>query len=338
MAQDFELKIANLPAKPGIYQFKDKNGKIIYVGKAKNLRNRVRSYFVSRPVGPRLEKMISLIKDVDIINTDSEAESLILEMNLIKKLKPRYNVNLKDDKSYPYIVITNEPYPRVFPTRRRRNDGSKYFGPYTDVGNMRYSLKMLRDIFMIRNCNLKITQEAIDKKKFKICLEYHIKKCEGPCEGLVSAERYNEMIAETIKVLNGKTATLIKDLDEKMKIASEKENFEEAATIRNKILSLEVYESKQKVVSEDMLDKDIINFVKEQDDACVMILNVRDGKVVGKRHYYLDSVEDKSNAEMLELVLFKHYSENTFIPDEVYLPEDFTSPPAPLPKGEGSNT
>jgi len=324
VSADLELKISNLPAKPGIYQFRDKSGKIIYVGKAKNLRSRVRSYFVSRPVGPRLEKMISLIKDVDIINTDSEAESLILEMNLIKKLKPRYNVNLKDDKSFPYIVITNEPYPRVFPTRRRRNDGSKYFGPYTDVGNMRYSLKMLRDIFMIRNCNLKITEEAIEKKKFKICLEYHIKKCEGPCEGLVSAERYNEMIAETFKVLNGKTATLIKDLDDKMKMASENENFEEAATIRNKILSLEVYESKQKVVSEDLLDKDVINFVKEQDDACVMILNVRDGKVVGKRHYYLDSVEDKTNAEVLERVLFKHYSENTFTPDEIYLPEDFT--------------
>jgi excinuclease ABC subunit C len=145
--------------------------------------------------------MISLIKDVEIINTDSEAESLILEMNLIKKLKPRYNVNLKDDKSFPYVVVTNEPYPRVFPTRKRRNDGSKYFGPYTDVGNMRYSLKMLRDIFMIRNCNLKITQEAIDKKKFKICLEYHIKKCEGPCEGLVSEQKYNEMIGEATKVL-----------------------------------------------------------------------------------------------------------------------------------------
>jgi len=321
VAEDLELKISNLPANPGIYQFKDKNGKIIYIGKAKNLRNRVRSYFVSRPVGPRLEKMISLIKDVDIINTDSETESLILEMNLIKKYKPRYNVNLKDDKSYPYIVITNEPYPRVFPTRKRRNDGSKYFGPYTDVSNMRYSLKMLRDIFMIRNCKLKITQEAIDKKKFKICLEYHIKKCEGPCEGLVTEQRYNEMITEIVKVLNGKTATLIKDLNEKMQAASENEDFEEAANIRNKIQSLEVYESKQKVVSEDMLDKDIINFVKEQDDACVMILNVRDGKVLGKRHYYLDTVEDKSNPELLELVLFKHYSENTFIPDEIYLPE-----------------
>ena len=160
---DLELKLGNLPKNPGIYQFKDKNGKIIYVGKAKNLRNRVRSYFVSRPVGPRLERMISLIDDVEVINTDSEVESLILEMNMIKQLKPRYNVNLKDDKSFPYIIITKEPYPRVFPTRKKRSDGSKYFGPYTDVGSMKYSLKMLRDIFMIRNCNYNITQETIEK-------------------------------------------------------------------------------------------------------------------------------------------------------------------------------
>lgn len=321
-----EIKLANLPTNPGIYQFKDKNGKIIYIGKAKNLRNRVRQYFTSKPVGPRLERMISLIRDVELINTDSEVESLILEMNLIKQLKPRYNVNLKDDKSYPYIIITNEPYPRVFPARKRRNDGSKYFGPYTDVGTMRYSLKMMRDIFMVRNCNLKITQEAIDKKKFKVCLEYHIHKCEGPCEGLVSEQRYNEMINEVEKVINGKTTSLIKELSEKMRIASEKMNFEEAASIRNKIQSLEVYAERQKVVSEDLLDKDIFAFVKEENDACAMVLNIRDGKVIGKRHFYIDNVEEKIEAggedEILESVIFKYYSENNFIPDEIYLQKE----------------
>ncbi len=314
-----ELKLANLPTSPGIYQFKDKTGKIIYVGKAKNLRNRVRQYFTSKPVGPRLERMISLIKDLEIINTDSEVESLILEMNLIKELKPRYNVNLKDDKSYPYIVITNEPYPRVFPTRKRRNDGSKYFGPYTDLGSVKYSLKMLRDIFMIRNCSLKINQEAIDNKKFKVCLEYHIHKCEGPCEGLVSQERYNEMIDEVEKVLNGKTSSLIKELNEKMRIASENIKFEEAAIIRNKIQSLQVYTERQKIVSEDFLDKDIFAFVKEENDACAMVLNIRDGKVIGKRHFYIDNVEEKNEDEILESVIFKYYSENNFIPDEIYL-------------------
>lgn len=320
-----DIKLGNLPSNPGIYQFKDKNGKIIYVGKAKNLRNRVRSYFMSKPVGPRLTKMISLIRDVEIINTDSEVESLILEMNMIKQLKPRYNVNLKDDKSFPYIVITNEPYPRVFPTRKRRNDGSKYFGPYTDVGTMKFSLKMLRELFMIRTCSLNITQEAIEKKKFKVCLEYHIKKCEGPCEGLVSQSKYNEMTGEIEKVLHGKTSSLIKELEAKMRDAAMNEKFEEAALIRNRIESLKVYTEKQKIVSEDFLDKDIINFVKEDDDACAMILNIRDGKVIGKRHYYLDTVEDKEPGEILESVIYRYYSENSFIPDEIHLPEEAES-------------
>lgn len=314
-----DLKLSNLPTGPGIYQFKDKHGKIIYVGKAKNLRNRVRSYFVSKPVGPRLERMISLIEDLEVINTDSEVESLILEMNLIKQIKPRYNVNLKDDKSFPYIVITKEPYPRVFPTRKKRSDGSKYFGPYTDVGTMRYSLKMLRDIFMIRTCNYNITQEAIDKKKFKLCLEYHIHKCEGPCEGLVTELHYNEMIYEVEKVLNGKTSTLIKELESKMKAASEAEHFEAASVIRNKIQSLEVYADRQKIVSDDMLDKDIFAFVKEADEGCAMVLNIRDGKVIGKRHFYLDTIEEKSDEEILESVLMKYYSETDYIPDEVHL-------------------
>lgn len=277
---------------------------------------------MSKPVGPRLTKMISLIRDVEIINTDSEVESLILEMNMIKELKPRYNVNLKDDKSFPYIVITNEPYPRVFPTRKRRNDGSKYFGPYTDVGTMKYSLKMLRDIFMIRTCSLNITEESIEKKKFKVCLEYHIHKCEGPCEGLVSQAKYNEMTGEIEKVLNGKTISLMKELADRMADAATNERFEEAVQIRNKLESLEVYSDKQKIVSEDFMDKDIVNFVKESDDACAMILNIRDGKVIGKRHYYLDSVEDKEPDEILESVIFRYYSENTFIPQEIHLPED----------------
>jgi excinuclease ABC subunit C len=319
-----ELKLSVLPTGPGVYQFKDKNGKIIYIGKAKNLRNRVRSYFVSKPMGPRLERMISLIKDLEIINTDSEVESLILEMNMIRKIKPRYNVNLKDDKSYPYIVITHEPYPRVFPTRKRRNDGSKYFGPYTDVGTMKYSLKMLRDIFMIRTCNYNITQETIDKKKFKLCLEYHIHKCEGPCEGLVTQLHYNEMIDEVEKVLNGKTGTLIKELREKMNLAAETERFEEAGQIKNKIQSLEVYTERQKVVSEDLLDKDIFGFVKEGDEGCAMVLNIRDGKAIGKRHFYLDTIEEKSDEEVLESVLMKYYSETDYIPDEIHLQNELS--------------
>ena len=206
---DLNSKLENLPVSPGIYQFKDSTGKVIYVGKAKVLRNRVKQYFQSRPSGVRISAMISKITDLEIIKTDTEVEALILELNLIKTLKPRYNVNLKDDKSYPYIVITNELFPRVFPTRSKRNDGSKYFGPYTDVKTMRYALRTLKHIFMIRSCNLNLTEESIANNKFKVCLDYHINKCEGPCEGLVSRLEYNDMINQVAKMLNGKTNSLI---------------------------------------------------------------------------------------------------------------------------------
>jgi excinuclease ABC subunit C len=318
--KNLKHKIDNLPSSAGVYQFRDKSGRTIYVGKAKNLRNRVRHYFVHQPTaGPRLQRLMSLINDVDIFQTDSEVESLILEMNLIKKLKPRYNVNLKDDKSFPYIVITNEPYARVFPTRKRLDNKAKYFGPYTDVGTMKYALKMLRDLFMIRTCNLNITEEAIKEKRFKICLEYHIHKCEGPCEGLVSQERYNDMIDEVEKVLNGKTSTLIKELNSKMLEASKEEHFEEAAAIRNKISSLEVYTEKQKVVFEDLKDRDIFGFVTDENEGCAMVLNIREGKVIGKRHFYLDNIEEQPGSEILQNVLFRYYSENNFVPDEIFM-------------------
>ncbi|MGB6032602.1 MAG: GIY-YIG nuclease family protein, partial [Bacteroidota bacterium] len=175
-------KLEGLPTGPGVYQHRDTDGKVLYVGKAKNLRNRVRQYFQkSRSLDSRLEQMLAKATDLEIIVTDSEVEALILEANLIKKLKPRYNVNLKDDKSYPYIVVTNEPYPRVFVTRRIIKDGSRYFGPYTDVKNIRAALKSIRDIFPIRSCNYLIDEKAIRRRKYKICLDYHIKKCEGPC-------------------------------------------------------------------------------------------------------------------------------------------------------------
>ena len=202
---------------PGVYQHKDAAGTVLYVGKAKNLRNRVRQYFQkSRSMGPRIEQMLSRATDLEVIVTDSEVEALILESNLIKKLKPRYNVTLKDDKSYPYIVITNEPFPRVFVTRQVRKDGSQYFGPYTDVKNVRAALKAVRDIFPVRSCNYFIDDESIRKRKVKVCLDYHIKKCEGPCEGLVSQERYGAMIDQVASLLRGRTESLIAKLSEEM--------------------------------------------------------------------------------------------------------------------------
>ena len=226
MNDSLKNKLENLPGTPGIYQFLNAAGKVIYVGKAKVLKNRVRSYFHSRLDSPKTNALVSKIEDLIIIATDSEIEALVLENNLIKELKPRYNINLKDDKTFPYIKVTNELFPRIYPTRNIIRDGSKYFGPYTDIRSMKASLRMINHIFKIRSCRLDLTEENIEKRKFKICLDYHIKKCDGPCEGLVSVQYYNEMVNEVIKLLKGKTEDLIEELKMKMNLASENMQFE----------------------------------------------------------------------------------------------------------------
>ena len=313
-------KLGNLPVSPGVYQFKDKEGTVLYVGKAKILRNRVRQYFhKSRVLDPRIALMVEKVSDVEIITTDSEVEALILEANLIKSKKPRYNVSLKDDKSYPYIVITKEPYPRVFVTRRVTRDGSRYFGPYTDVHTMRSALKTVRDIFMIRSCNFHIDQEFIDKKKTRVCLDFHIKKCEGPCEGLVSEERYNQMIDHVAQVLLGKSTSVIESLDRQMKSAAAELKFEDAAIFRNRMRELEVYSSNQKIVDVELHDRDIIAVAAEGDDACGVVFKIREGKILGRQHYYIGKVEAKSESEVIEALVQRYYLESNDIPSEVVL-------------------
>ncbi len=319
ISASLEDKLKNLPVTPGVYQFKDINGKILYIGKAKILRNRVRQYFQVKPVSGILSIMISKIADFELITTDNEIEALILEQNLIKTLKPRYNINLKDDKSYPYIVITNEQFPRVFPTRKKRSDGSKYFGPYTDVKNMRSALKTVRNIFMIRSCNLHLTEETIAQDKFKVCLDYHIHKCEGPCVGFILRKEYNDMIDRVSKLLNGKTKTLVKEMTEQMNKYSEEMKFEKAAALRDKIEAIEVYSSKQKMVDDEIIDRDVFAFDRIANDCCGMILKIRDGKVIGKTHYFMNNVTDKPDSEILENLIKNYYSKNDFVPDEIYL-------------------
>jgi len=316
-------KLESLPTGPGVYQHKDSTGKVLYVGKAKSLRSRVRSYFQkSRSVDPRIEQMLSKATDLEIIVTDSEVEALILEANLIKKLKPRYNVNLKDDKSYPYIVVTNEPYPRVFVTRHIRRDGSRYFGPYTDVKNVRAALKTIRDLFMIRSCNFMLDADTIARRKVKLCLDYHIKKCEGPCEGLVSAGHYNAMIEHVVTLLKGKTEVLIGRLREEMENLSSQRKFEEAAVIRDRIKGLQAYAERQKAVDLDASDRDIVAFASEGDDACGVIFKIRDGKLIGRQHYYMSGVEDRPPAEILETLVQQQYLESDDIPQEILLPSE----------------
>ena len=329
MNEVLETKLNNLPAQPGVYQFINDKGFVIYVGKAKILKNRVRSYFHSSIASPKTLALVNKIADFELIVTASEVEALILENNLIKKFKPRYNVNLKDDKTYPFIKVTNETFPQIYPARKIIRDGSKYFGPYTDVRNMKASLRAINQIFRIRSCKYAITKEAVEKKKFKICLDYHIKKCDGPCEGLISGSAYNEMVSEVIKMLKGKTGDLLKEQRKKMEQFVKELSFEKAAEVRDKIRQLESIADKQKVVSDDVLDRDVIAIAYEGKDVASSILNIRDGKIIGKKEFRL-SVERETEPAEIYSALIKQYYGNEFvdIPNELVLetePEDLES-------------
>jgi len=319
MSPELKAKLKDLPGRPGIYQFKNEKGKIIYVGKALNLKNRVRSYFHGSMNSPKTIALVSKIEDLELIVTDNEIEALVLENNLIKELKPRYNVNLKDDKSFPYIKVTNEVFPRIFPTRRIIKDGSNYFGPYTEVRNMKSSLRMINQIFKIRSCNLNITNESIEKKKFKVCLDFHIGKCDGPCEGLISSKDYSEMVSDVVKLLRGKTDDLIQELDTKMQNLVENLEFEKAAEIRDKLEQLKAISTKQKVVSEDFEDRDVITTVYEGRDSACSIFNIRSGKLVGKKQLHLSVEMDEEIEEINSSAIKFYYNELVEVPNEILL-------------------
>lgn len=318
-----ESKLKNLPDSPGVYQFFNENGKVIYVGKARNLKNRVRTYFQKNIISVKTQTLVGKTADLELIITDNEIEALVLENNLIKNLKPRYNVNLKDDKSYPYIKVTNEPFPRIYPTRRVIKDGSRYFGPYTDVKTMKSALRMINQVFKIRSCKLNITDEAIEKRKFRVCLDYHIKKCDGPCEGLISKKDYGEMVDEVTKVLRGKTDDLIKELKTRMNTAVELLEFEKAAVLRDKIDQLSVISSKQKVVSEDFSDRDIIAVAYEGKDSSCTVFNIRNGKLTGKKQLRL-TMEPGEEACDIYAAAVKFYYGGEFVevPKEIVVEEE----------------
>lgn len=322
MNETLEHKLKGLPKRPGVYQHKDAEGAVLYVGKAKNLRSRVRSYFQkSRPRDGRLQVMTRKIADVEVIVTDTEAEALILENNLIKQLKPRYNVNLRDDKTYPLICIKNERFPRVFPTRNVKKDGSTYFGPYTDVKNMKLMLRTIRSIFKLRTCKLNLSQDAIEAGKYDVCLEYHIKKCAAPCEGKQSEADYDRTIEQVKKLLNGHTKELIDLLRDEMERLSNATRFEEAADLRDRILALEKYSRRQKVVSTDESDRDLfaIDVDRDENVACGVIFKVREGKVIGRQHKYIRPVEDLDDTLLMQRLVEDYYTDTTFFPDEVLL-------------------
>ena len=326
MRENLNEKIKSLPNLPGVYIFKNSANQFLYIGKAIDLRKRVNQYFTnSKKHSPRIDVMIKQISELEIITTKNEIEALILESNLIKEHDPRYNVTFRDGKMYPYIVVTNEPFPRVFVTRRVFNDGSKYFGPYTDVFTLRNSLKTVRDIFKIRSCNYFIDKKSIEQKKVKVCLDFQIKKCDGPCEGLISESDYNEMIFKVEKILRGKISIARNELLSEMQNKAEQKKFEDAATLRDKIKALDVYTSKQKILDFDAVDRDVISFAIEQNDASVVILIIREGKLIGKRDFYLGNIQAATSEEILEQTIYKYYSSGVEIPNEIYLPIEIES-------------
>ena len=318
-------KLNTVPKKPGVYLLKDDKGKMLYVGKAKILRDRLRSHFRPGTDEDRKHRlMMSRVADFETIVTDSEVEALILEANLVKEHRPRYNINLKDDKSYPYIRLTAESFPRVFITRKIVQDGSSYFGPYTDVGAARQLMAAIRRIFPVRTCRLRITEETVLSKKHKVCLNYHIGRCRGPCEELISQSDYRWYVDQVVAFIQGRNNDLIRDLENKMKKLSQLKRFEEAALIRDEISSIASFQSKQKIVDGLMADRDLITVVSRDDDACAVVFNVRDGKITNRHHFYLKGVEDESENEILTSFLKQYYLRSDYIPKEIYLTSPLT--------------
>ncbi len=317
-----EAKLESLPHKPGVYLFKDSGGKIIYVGKARSLRHRVKAYFQEgMPSDPKTEVLISKIKDLDVLVTDSEMEALILEANLIKEHKPRYNVNLKDDKRYPYLKVTiDEPYPRVLVVRRVKKDKAKYFGPYTNVSGMRQTLRLIRRIFPIRSCNLTIPSPS--GRKYKVCLEYYIKRCLGPCENKCSYEEYRKLIENVCLFLAGKNNYLIDQLEQQMNRYARQENFEAAARIRDQLRAMQSVVEKQKVVDTEKVDQDIISLARAKNDICIVVLQIREGILIGRQDFYLTAKTETLESEILASFIKQYYLNSPVIPEEIFLPTE----------------
>tara|TARA_B000000475_G_scaffold213265_2_gene175419 strand:- start:3938 stop:5767 length:1830 start_codon:yes stop_codon:yes gene_type:complete len=306
-----------VPKDPGVYFFKNDKKDIIYIGKAKNLRNRVRSYFQKNKYqSPKNISMIKRIDDVEWIVVRNEVEALLTEANLIKKHQPFYNVNLKDDKSFPFIRITNEPFPRVFITRDIIKDGSKYFGPYTDVVYLRRTLKAIRRIFPVRSCDFFIDQSVIDQKKISICLDYHIKKCEGPCEGLVSTGHYSEMIDNIISFLQGKTRKSEDYIKKQMELASKQLRFEDAGIYRDQLHAIREFMSKQTKINANFDDRDIIGFSKENDFGIAVIVRIRNGRISSREKLSINNIDDNFSA-VIKTVITQFYFDTDYIPAEI---------------------
>ena len=313
-----EEELKKLPKEPGVYIMRDKNDAILYVGKAINLRNRVRSYFrenIGR--GPAIDQMVALIVRFEYIVTDSELEALVLENNLIKEHSPKYNTLLKDDKTYPYIKVTvGEEFPRLLFSRTMKKDKSKYFGPYSSAAAVKDTIELLNKLYQLRTCNRNLPRDTGLERP---CLNYHIKQCLAPCQGYVSKEEYRKQVAGALEFLNGNYNMILKNLEDKMKSAAEQLEFEEAARYRDLYNSVKQVSQKQKITDSVGEDKDIIALYQDEAEAVVQVFFVRDGKLIGREHYYMTHVSDKKKPEILGDFVKQFYAGTPFIPRELML-------------------
>ena len=308
-----------LPNKPGCYLMKGQTGKVIYVGKAINLRNRVRSYFhSSAELDIKTSQLVRRIEDIEWIIVGSELEALILEMNLIKKYRPHYNIRLKDDKRYPYIKVHwADPFPKVTVTRRMVEDGSRYYGPYTSVWAVHQTLDVLRRIFPYLTCDRNITGQ--DSRP---CLYYDIKLCTGPCIGAIDQENYRQMIDDLCSFLGGHTDPIVARLRHEMENASEELRFEQAAAIRDRIQAIDKVVERQKVISTDKVDSDVVAMARADGEACVQIFFIRGGKLIGREYFILEGTEDEADSEVISQFLKQFYAESAGVPSQVLLPNE----------------
>lgn len=318
---DIQEELKKLPQKPGVYIMHDADDTIIYVGKAISLRNRVRQYFrPSHDEGIRKDQMVKQIARFEYIITDSELEALILECNLIKEHRPKYNTMLRDDKSYPYIRVTlGEAFPRVLFSRQMKKDKSRYFGPYTSAGAVKDTIELLRKIYQLRTCNRTLPR---DTGKDRPCLNYHIHQCMAPCQGYISQEEYRKRIDKAIEFLNGNYQPVLKELEEKMQQASENLEFEKAIEYRELLNSVKQVAQKQKITNSDGEDKDVIAIASDREDAVVQVFFVRDGKLIGRDHFHVRVGSDDTKSQVLAEFIKQFYAGTPFIPKEIMLPEE----------------
>lgn len=319
---DLQEELKKLPAKPGVYLMHDEKDAIIYVGKAISLRNRVRQYFQKRQRTPKIERMISQIDHFEYIITDSEVEALVLENNLIKEHRPKYNTMLKDDKTYPFIKATvYEEYPRLIYSRQQKRDKCKYFGPYTSAGAAKDTLDLAHKLYQIRTCNRVLPK---DTGKERPCLNYHIKQCQAPCQGYISPEDYQKQFRQALKLLEGDYGAVLQMLQEKMEKASAELAFEEAAGYRDLMESVKKVSIRQKVTDFAGEDRDIIAMAQEKNEAVIQIFFVREGKLIGRDHFHLGGVEDETPGNVLQSFLKQFYAGTPFIPRELMLEYEIT--------------